>query len=144
MARSCWARSSTRIDGVRSWSWSVGPGPAPICPTERPPGRRPRPRSSRGPPRSDAIGWPPGDATGLANDPGGRLLRYQGMVLPEPAPGEAPPAAAGLNAAISGLKELLGEAPVDPLPGKLRELGQKGRVGAVVTRLELSPDLSSV
>jgi hypothetical protein len=83
-------------------------------------------------------------ATEIANDPGGRLLRYQGMVLPEPAPGEAPPAAASLGAALSGLKELLGETPVDPLPGKLRELGQKGRVGAVVTRLELSPDLSAV
>ena len=83
-------------------------------------------------------------ATEVANDPGGRLLRYQGLVMPEPAPGEAPPAAATLNAALSSLKELLGETPVDPLPGKLRELAGQGRVGAVVTRLDLSPDLSGV
>ena len=44
----------------------------------------------------------------------------------------------------NGLKELLGEAPVDPLPGKLRDLAPKGRIGAVVTRLDLSPDLASV
>ena len=83
-------------------------------------------------------------ATEVLNDPGGRLLRYQGMVMAEPAAGEAPPAAASLNAAIGTIKELLGEAPVDPLPGKLRELAGQGRVGAVVTRLDLSPDLSSV
>jgi hypothetical protein len=83
-------------------------------------------------------------ATEVLNDPGGRLLRYQGMVMPEPAAGEAPPAAASLNAALGTIKELLGEAPVDPLPGKLRELAGQGRVGVVVTRLELSPDFSSV
>ncbi len=83
-------------------------------------------------------------ATEVLNDPGGRLLRYQGMILPEPAAGEPPPAAANLNAALGTLKELLGEAPVDPLPGKLRELGRQGRSGVVVTRLELAADFSSV
>ncbi len=83
-------------------------------------------------------------ATEIVNDEGGRLLRYQGLVIPEPAPGQAPPAAASLNAALAGLKELLGEAQVDPLPARLRDLAGQGRVGAVVTRLELSPDLASV
>ena len=83
-------------------------------------------------------------ATEIANDEGGRFLRYQGLVIPEPAPGEAPPAAASLNAALAGIKELLGEAPVDPLPGKLRDLAGQGRVGAVVTSLNLAPDLASV
>jgi hypothetical protein len=83
-------------------------------------------------------------STEVVNDPGGRFLRYQGLVMAEPAPGEAPPAAASLGAAIGTIKELLGEAPVDPLPGKLRELAGQGRVGAVVTRLQLSPDLASV
>ena len=68
-------------------------------------------------------------ATEVVNDPGGRLLRYQGMIMAEPAAGEAPPAAASLNAALGTIKELLGEAPVDPLPGKLRELGGRGGPG---------------
>ena len=83
-------------------------------------------------------------STEVINDPGGRFLRYQGVVLPEPPPGEAPPAGESLGAALSGLKELLGEVPVDPLPGKLRDLAGQGRIGAVVTRLDLSPDFSSV
>ena len=83
-------------------------------------------------------------ATEIVNDPGGRLIRYQGLILPEPATGEAPPAASTLNAALGTLKELLGEAPVDPLPGKLRELAGQGRAGVVVTRMELAPDLASV
>ncbi len=82
-------------------------------------------------------------ATEVVNDPGARLLRYQGMILPEPAAGAAPPAGAALNAALGGLKELLGEVPVDPLPGKLQELAGQGRVGAVVTRLEMAPDMAS-
>jgi hypothetical protein len=84
-------------------------------------------------------------ATEVVNDPGGRLLRYQGMIMAEPAAGEAPPPAASLNAALGTLKELLsGEAPVDPLPGKLRELAGQGRSGVVVTRLEMSGDFSRV
>jgi hypothetical protein len=82
-------------------------------------------------------------ATEIINDPGGRILRYQGMVMAEPAAGEAPPAGAALNAAIGGLKELLGEPQADPLPGKLHDLAGKGRVGAVVTRLDMAPDMSS-
>jgi hypothetical protein len=83
-------------------------------------------------------------STEVVNDPGGRILRYQGMVMDEPAAGEAPPAGAALNAAIGGLKELLGGEPqADPLPGKLRDLATKGRVGAVVTRLEMAPDMAS-
>ena len=83
-------------------------------------------------------------ATEVANDPGGRLIRYQGMLMAEPAAGEAPPAAAGLGAALGTIKELLGEAPVDPLPGKLRELAGWGKSGVVVTRMELAADLSAV
>ncbi len=83
-------------------------------------------------------------STEIVNDPGGRLLRYQGMVMAEPAPGEAPPAGAALNVVVGSLKDLLGgEAPTDPLPGKLRELAGQGRVGAVVTRLEMAPDMAS-
>jgi hypothetical protein len=82
-------------------------------------------------------------STEVLNDPGGRLLRYQGLILPEPAAGEAPPAAATLDAALGSIKALLGEAPVDPLPAKLRELAGQGRVGVVVTRLEMAGDFST-
>jgi hypothetical protein len=82
-------------------------------------------------------------ATEARNDPGCRLIRYQGMILPEAAIGEAPPAAEALSGALGSLKELLGEAPVEPLPGKLREMAGQGRSGVVVTRLELAPDLSA-
>ncbi len=83
-------------------------------------------------------------ATEVANDPGGRFLLYRGAILPEPPPGEAPPAGAALEAAASSLKELLGEAPVDPLPAKLRELAGRGRAGAIVTRLDMAPDFATV
>ena len=83
-------------------------------------------------------------ATEVVHDPGGRLLRFQGMVLPEPPPGEPPPVAASLGAALGPLRELLGEGPpVDPLPGKLRELAGRGRSGAVVTSLDLAADFSA-
>ncbi len=82
-------------------------------------------------------------ATELANLPGGRFLLYGGAVLPEPAPGEAPPAGAAMEALTSTLKDLLGEEKKNPLPAKFRELAAQGRVGAVVTSLEMAPDLAS-
>ena len=82
-------------------------------------------------------------ATELANLPGGRFLLYGGAVLPEPAPGEAPAAGAAVEALTSTLKDLLGEEPKNPLPAKFRELASQGRVGAVVTSLEMAPDMAS-
>ncbi len=75
--------------------------------------------------------------------PGGRFLLYGGAVLPEPAPGEAPPAGAAMEALTSTLKDLLGEGRQNPLPAKFRELAARGRVGAVVTSLEMAPDMAS-
>ncbi len=84
-------------------------------------------------------------ATELANDPGGRLLRYQGMVMDEPAPGEAPPAGDALASAVAAIQGFLSDTPPpDPLPGKLRDLAGRGKVGAVVTRMEMAPDFSTV
>ena len=83
-------------------------------------------------------------ATELANLPGGRFLLYGGAVIPEPAQGEAPPAGAAMEAVTSTLKDLLGEAKVDPLPAKFAELAKQGRGGAVVTAMETAPDMSSV
>ncbi|WP_435015687.1 hypothetical protein TA3x_003233 [Tundrisphaera sp. TA3] len=84
-------------------------------------------------------------ATEVVHDTGNRFLRYQGTLFPEPAPGEPPPAGAALATAADALKDLLGEAPApDPLPNRLRELGTRGRSGAVVTELEIAPDFSAV
>lgn len=82
-------------------------------------------------------------ATELHNQDGGRLLLYGGAVLPEPKAGEAPPAGAAMEALSSTLKDLLGEEKKNPLPAKFRELANQGRVGAVVTGLEMAPDMSS-
>ncbi len=85
-------------------------------------------------------------ATELASLPGGRFLLYGGTVMAEPAPGEAPPANAGMEALGSALKDLLsdgGAQKADPLQPKLHDLGNQGRVGAVVTTMEMAPDMSS-
>ncbi len=95
-------------------------------------------------PETDAHWLARRAATELANDPGGRFLRYQGLLLPEPAAGEPPPAGATLEAAAATIKNLLGETPVDPLPAKLRDLAARGRVGAVVTQMDLAADLATV
>jgi hypothetical protein len=80
-------------------------------------------------------------ATEVANDSGLRFIRFQSLVLPEGGN------AAQLDGAmlISTLKDILGDKPAsDPLESALRDVGAKGRAGAVVTRLELAPDFSSV
>ena len=82
-------------------------------------------------------------ATEVTHDAGLRFLRYAGVVIPEPAPGQALNLGSGLDA-IAALKSLLDENPVDPLPSKLREVEARGRVGAVVTTLDIAADQSSV
>ena len=84
-------------------------------------------------------------ATELANDEGGRFLRFGSTLMPEPAPGEIPPPSVGMNIAVSALKDFLGDgAQDDPLLAKLRQMEARGKVGALVTRLELAPDFSAV
>ena len=82
-------------------------------------------------------------STEVTNLPGGRFLSYAGAVLPEPTVGEAPPVGAAIDAVASTLKDLLGEERKDPLPAKFRDLSNQGRVGAVVTSLEMSPDMTT-
>ncbi len=82
-------------------------------------------------------------ATEVANDSGLRFLQTQGLVLPEPPPGQGAPITAATSA-IGQLGRLLSDAPNDPLADSLREVAERGRVGAVVTRLDVSPDLSAV
>jgi len=88
-------------------------------------------------------------ATEVLNDPGLKFLRFQGAVLPEPAPGE------GVNLAnpamaLEGLKDLLGGGlggggnAEDPLAARLRGVAARGAVGAVVTALDLGGDGAEV
>jgi hypothetical protein len=80
-------------------------------------------------------------ATEVANDPGVRFIRVQSLVLPEPAPGQVPDG----SGALAELKTLLGGGPPsDPLADRLRDIAAHGRIGAAVTRLDVSPDLSGV
>jgi hypothetical protein len=85
-------------------------------------------------------------ATELAVDPDLRFLRFQDTVIPEPAAGQ-PMGGLGLSSALSELKRLLDPDQgqrVDPLTEKLNAVAARGRIGAVVTRLEIQPDMSAV
>jgi hypothetical protein len=85
-------------------------------------------------------------ATEIAVDSDLRFLRFQGTVLPDAGAGQ-PLGGMGLSTAISELKRLLDLDPgpkADPLSDKLKSVSAQGRVGAVVTRLEIQPDLSAV
>ncbi len=82
-------------------------------------------------------------ATELSVDSGLRFLRYQGMLLPEPAAGQ-PLEGMDASTAIGTLKQLLGDDPGDPLPGKLRDVERRGRIVAMVTRMDIAADFASV
>ena len=83
-------------------------------------------------------------ATEVQNDEGLRFLKYESMIMPEPAPGQAPNLQTALGS-IGNLTSLLsGEAPRDPWPDRLREVEARGRVGAVLTSLRMSADFTQV
>jgi hypothetical protein len=63
--------------------------------------------------------------------------------MPEPSPGQ-PLTKDGALAMISSLAPLLQDKPVDPVSEQLRAVEARGRVGAVVTRQEMSPGLDAV
>ena len=85
-------------------------------------------------------------ASELAVDPDLRFLRFQDTVLPDAGTGGLP-GGAGLSTAMSELKRLLdpdqGEQ-ADPLLEKLKTIAGRGRAGAVVTKLQIAPDMSNV
>jgi hypothetical protein len=85
-------------------------------------------------------------ASELTIDPELRFLRFQDTIFPDTGTGGLP-GGVGLSTAMSELKRLLdldqGEK-TDPLLEKLKVVGAKGRAGAVVTRLQIAPDLSNV
>jgi len=85
-------------------------------------------------------------ATELAVDPDLRFIRFQDTVIPDAGAGQ-PLAGVGLSTALSELKRLLDPdqgQQADPLAEKLKAIAARGRIGALVTRLEIAPDLSDV
>lgn len=94
-------------------------------------------------PETDAAWLIRRAATEVSFDSDLRFVRYGAAVFPEPAAGQ-PMNLGGLLPAVSALKELLGENPGDPLAPRLREVEARGRVGALVTKLDTVADLSAV
>jgi hypothetical protein len=85
-------------------------------------------------------------ATELAVDNDLRFIRFHDTVLADSGAGQ-PLAGAGLATAVGELKRLLDLDPgpkPDPLAEKLNAIANRGRIGAVVTALEIQPDISAV
>jgi len=85
-------------------------------------------------------------ATELSVDSDLRFVRFQDMVMPDGGAGQ-PMGGLGLSPALSELKRLLDPDDArrpDPLVEKLAAIEAKGRKGAVVTRLDIQPDLDGV
>jgi hypothetical protein len=82
-------------------------------------------------------------ATEVLNDSGLRFIQIQNVLMTEPSPGQALTKDGALSM-VSSLAPLLEDKPVDPLPAQLRAVEARGRVGAVVTRQELSPAMDAV
>lgn len=87
-------------------------------------------------------------ATEVKNDPGLRFVRYGGLVLPEEASAQAPAGGAALLGAASAvIKDLIGDpaaTATDPLVAVLKGAEARGRVGVVVTQLEMTEDFRRV
>ncbi len=83
-------------------------------------------------------------ATEALNDEGLRFVRHGNVVLPEPVPGQPVDPAQAAAVLQETIREVLGGSTTDPLPARLQGVAAKGRVGAIVTRMELSPDLDGV
>lgn len=82
-------------------------------------------------------------ATEVATDPGLKFVRTGSILLPEPEPGQALELG-GAVSALADLKRLLDDRPTDPLAEALGKIAARGRIGALVTQLEISPDLAAV
>jgi hypothetical protein len=85
-------------------------------------------------------------ATELAVDSDLRFIRFEDTVIADTGAGQ-PLAGVGLSTAFSEIQRLLDldqGRRTDPLAEKLDAVAARGRIGAVVTRLEISPDLSAV
>lgn len=95
-------------------------------------------------PETEALWLARRAATEIAIDDGLRFIRYEDTVLPDMGPGQQAPA---LNPGmvLSQVQRMLdpdaAQNRPDPLAEKLRAVAARGRIGAVVTRLAIAPDL---
>lgn len=82
-------------------------------------------------------------ATELVVDSDLRLIRFQNMVLPDLKTGQALDSL-NLSSALGEVLKLLDPAQgkEDPLVGALKKVGNRGRVGALVTKLDIPADMS--
>ena len=83
-------------------------------------------------------------ATEVLNDEGLRYIRFGNTVLPEPVPGQAPDPTLGPKLVEGTIKDVLTGGRVDPLPDRLRSVADRGRVGMMVTRIDIAADFSAV
>jgi hypothetical protein len=85
-------------------------------------------------------------ATEVSVDTDLRFIRFQDTLIPDTGGGQ-PLNGLGLSTALSELKRLLEldqPQPADPVVAKLKDVAARGKIGAVVTRLEIQPDLRAV
>ena len=81
-------------------------------------------------------------ATEVSQDDGLRFVRYQGLVLPEDAiqgGGQVQLDASTVNGLLGSVLGGGGGGGSDPVAGKLRAVATRGRVGAILTTLEIAP-----
>ncbi len=85
-------------------------------------------------------------ATEVSQDDGLRFVKYQGLVLPEDAlkGGQAQLDASTVTGLLGSVLGGGGAGVDDGLTTRLRSVAARGRVGAVLTSLEIAPDLSGV
>ena len=83
-------------------------------------------------------------ATEALHDEGLRFIRFGSTILPEPIAGQQPDPAAGTAIAGGVIRDVLGVGSPDPLAERLRDIADRGRIGALITRIEVAPDLSAV
>ena len=83
-------------------------------------------------------------ATEVIHDEGLRFIRFGNTILPEPVPGQPLDPSAGVALVEGTIRDTLGVGGGDPLPARLRDVAARGRVGVMVTRIEIAPDLGSV
>ena len=83
-------------------------------------------------------------ATEVLHDEGLRFIQFGTSILPEPVPGQPLDPAMGATLVEGTIRDVLGVGRGDPLPARLHAVAARGRVGVVITRIEIAPDLGGV